>query len=848
MDGKVLVIVESPTKARTIRRFLPDNYMVEASIGHVRDLPQSAADIPKAYKGEEWAKLGIDVDNDFAPLYVLPRGKSKVIRELKKQLKDADMLLLATDEDREGESISWHLIELLAPKIPCKRMVFHEITRSAIRTALESGRELDENLVNAQETRRILDRLYGYTLSPLLWKKIAFGLSAGRVQSPGLRLIVDRERERLKFSSASYWDAKALLCRCDDVDDYHFEAKLESVDGRRVAGSKDFDSLSGAYREKTGVIRLDEQSVLTLIDNLRQQDWLVSEIQEKHSKTRPAPPFTTSTLQQESNRKLRLSARETMRTAQRLYESGLITYMRTDSPALSEEGIQAARNAVAASFGKEFLTKHPRQFNAASKSAQEAHEAIRPAGEICVHPDATGLEGRERSLYTLIWKRTLASQMADAEKAITTARIEAGNARFSATGTRILFPGFLRVYVEGKDDPEAALDNKETFLPALETGQQLSLEKLTPLQHDTKPPNRFTEATLVRELEKLGIGRPSTYAAIINTLFERKYVRKSGTALVPTFIGFGVIQLLERNFPQLITNDFTSEMEDTLDKIARGEVNRLAYLKKFYNGRRGLKQEVADRESKINPAESRTIVLPQITVVDGIRIGKFGPYILCQDEKSGEELHASIPEELTPADITNEDIEKLIQLQKEGPEPMGYDPRTGKPIYFLVGRYGPYFQLGEVSDGNPKPRRASLPTGKKAEELSLDEISLLLSLPRELGSHPETGKPVIANIGRFGPYIGHDGDFRSLRKEDNVYTVTIERALELLAIPKRGKNGSAVLKEFGKSSKGETLTLNNGRYGVYLKHGKKNISLSDTLKKDPEAAMKLTREDVEKLL
>ncbi len=846
MEGKVLVIVESPTKARTIKKFLPSNYMVEASVGHVRDLPQSAAEIPKAYKNQEWAKLGIDVDNDFKPLYVLPRGKSKKLQELKKKLKEADSLLLATDEDREGESISWHLLELLKPKVPYKRMVFHEITKTAIRHALDTGREIDAHIVDAQETRRILDRLYGYTLSPLLWKKIAFGLSAGRVQSPGLRLIVDRERERLQFSSSTYWDAKAQLCSCDDPTDYHFEAKLESLDGVRVAGSKDFDSATGVYKDN-GVIRLDEERAKALVKELRHADWIAADIQEKQTHTKPAAPFITSTLQQEANRKLRMTARETMRTAQRLYESGLITYMRTDSPGLSEEGISAARNAVEITFGKEYLTRSPRQFHAAAKGAQEAHEAIRPAGEICRHPDTAGLSGKELDLYTLIWKRTLASQMADAEKSLTTVKVEAGPARFTATGTRIVFAGFLRAYVEGKDDPEAALDNKETFLPALKMGQKLELEKIEAASHETKPPSRFTEATLVRELEKLGIGRPSTYASIINTLFDRKYVRKAGNALIPTFIGFGVVQLLEKNFPSLIEYSFTSAMEDALDNIALGKVDRLAYLKKFYCGKKGLKNEVEEREKAIKPAESRTIQLPQITAVDGIRIGKFGPYILLEDEKSGEEIHASVPEDLTPADICNDDINKLIEIQKRGPEPIGTDAATGLPIYYLIGRYGPYYQLGEATEDNPKPRRASVPNGKDPKDITLEEISLLLSLPRDLGKHPDTGKAVIANVGRFGPYVGHDGDFRSLKKEDDVYEVTMERALELLSIPKRGKNGSAVIKDFG-SCKGEPLTLCTGRYGVYLKHGKKNIPLPDKYKKDESAAMKLTAEDAGKFL
>jgi DNA topoisomerase I len=847
MKGTVLVIVESPTKARTIKKFLPSRYVVEASVGHVRDLPQSAAEIPKAYKKEEWAKLGIDIENGFKPLYVLPRGKSKTINELKKKLKEADELLLATDEDREGESISWHLLELLKPKVPYKRMIFHEITKKAIEHALETGRPVDTHIVDAQETRRILDRLYGYTLSPLLWKKIAFGLSAGRVQSPGLRMIVDRERERLQFRSETYWDAKAVLFPGDDSES-GFEARLESTAGKRVAVSRDFDPVTGAYLDREGTLRLGKDEAEALVRELRHERWVTSSVQKKETRTRAAAPFTTSTLQQEANRKLRLSARETMRVAQKLYESGLITYMRTDSPVLSSEGISAARDAVENLYGKEYLAPAPRQFTAAAKGAQEAHEAIRPAGEVCRRPEETGLGGRELSLYTLIWKRTLASQMADAQKAVTTVKIDAGSARFTASGTSIIFAGFLRVYVEGKDDPEAALDNTETFIPLLREGAQLTLDTLEAVRHETKPRSRFTEAALVKELEKLGIGRPSTYAAIINTLFERSYIRKDGNALVPTFVGFSVVQLLEEHFPSLIEYSFTSDMENTLDRIAEGRIDRTAYLKQFYLGRQGLKRKVDERERDIHPSESRTVRLPQITAVDGVRIGKFGPYVVVKDESSGEEHHASVPEELTPADITNDDIEKLIEVQKKGPEPIGTDPRTGKPVYYLIGRYGPYYQLGEADSQTPKPPRASVPAGRDPASMSMEEISLLLSLPRELGKHPQTGKPVIANIGRFGAYVGHNGEFRSLKQGDDVYTVELERALELLQQPKRGKNGSAVIKEFGLSSSGEPLNLCSGRYGVYLKHGKKNIALPDHLKKDEEAAGKLTREEAERFI
>ncbi len=842
MDKKVLVIVESPTKAKTIKKFLPSNYIVEASVGHIRDLPQTASEIPKAYKDKEWSRLGINVKEDFKPLYVTPKGKGKVIRELKQRLKEADMLLLATDEDREGESISWHLVDVLKPKVPYKRMVFHEITKKAIQRSLETGRDIDIHLVNAQETRRILDRLYGFTLSPLLWKKIAYGLSAGRVQSPGLRLIVDRERERIQFTSSSYWDAKAKLYSSEEQGDSVFEARLDAVSGVRVAGSKDFNSKTGAY-ENRDTLLMSRQDALDLVERLKDKPWEVTAVKEKESHTRPAPPFITSTLQQEANRKLKLSARETMRTAQRLYEKGFITYMRTDSTTLSEDGIQSARDAIERLYGSEYLTAHPRQFSTKSKGAQEAHEAIRPAGEVFIKPEDSGLEGRELSLYKLIWKRTLASQMADAIKASTKVVFAVDDAVFSATGTRIIFPGFIKVYVEGRDDPEDVLVSSESWLPKLTVGQQVVPKEIIPVGHETKPPARYTEASLVKELEKLGIGRPSTYASIINTLFEREYIRKQGTALAPTFIGFGVIQLLEKHFTKLIEYSFTSDMEHSLDLIALGEVERVKYLESFYLGSDGLEKRVEKQAKIIKPEEARTIRLPQIQSVDGIRIGKYGPYLLCRNEETGEEIHASLPEDIAPADLTDDDIKHLLELQKKGPDPLGIDPESGLPIYVLNGRYGPYFQLGEATKERPKPKRASVPKGMRPEDMSLEEISRLLSLPRLLGKHPETGKDVIANIGRFGPYVGHDGEFRSLKVSDNLYTITLERALEILAQPKRGRGKSTVLQDFGKDSKGVSVAVYSGRYGPYIKYGDKNIGLPKEYK-DQSAIEQLTLERI----
>ncbi len=836
MASKTLVIVESPTKARTIRRFLGTGYHVEASIGHIRDLPQKASDIPKDLKQEPWARLGIDVDNGFTPLYITPKDKVKIVRELKKHVKEADQILLATDEDREGESISWHLINVLKPKVPVKRMVFHEITKTAIQHALEHGREIDMNLVNAQETRRLLDRLYGYTLSPLIWKKIAYGLSAGRVQSPGLRLIVDRERERIAFRKAVYWDLKATLS--DAVDGRPgFEAKLESVRDKRVAGGKDFDPLVGTPLADRDVIVLDQTAATELATSLRELPWTVTKLTEKQFSSRPAAPFITSSLQQEGNRKLRLSARETMRTAQRLYERGFITYMRTDSPTLSAEALTGARNAISELFGEEYLAPEARQFTASGREAQEAHEAIRPAGETFLHPNETDLTGKEKDLYELIWKRTLACQMAEAKKSSMTAKISVGDAVFSATGTRIIFPGYIRAYVEGKDDPEAALDDKETFLPELAEGQSLTLAELESLCHETKPPARYTEASLVQRLEKEGIGRPSTYATIISTLFERGYVRKHGSALVPTFTGYAVMQLLERHFHYLVEYSFTSELERELDRIAYGEADRLEYLRGFYLGPDGLKSRVEERESQISPEESRTVQLPQLTDVPDVKIGKFGPYLI--HHENGDEIHASIPEEIAPADLKPEDVKEILELQKNGPVPIGHHPESGKPIFCLVGRYGPYVQLGEKTEENPKPKRASLPKGTRTKEVTEELAVKLLSLPRTLGVHPETGNEVVANVGRFGPFVVHDGDFRSLKKDDDVYTVTLERALEILAEPKRTRGQSKVLKELGvDDSNGKAVKIMDGKFGPYIKYGTKNVSLPEK-QRAPEEIEKL---------
>lgn len=822
-----LVVVESPTKARTIREFLPKGYRVVASMGHIRDLPDKASDIPAKYKAFEWSRLGVNVDRDFEPLYVVPSDKKHVVKELKEAVDAADELILATDEDREGESISWHLTQVLKPKIPVRRMVFHEITREAIRDALEHTRKIDDKLVRAQETRRILDRLYGYSLSPLLWKKIAYGLSAGRVQSVAVRLLVQRERERRAFRAATYWDLKAAL----EHDGQRFGAQLVAVGGRRVATGKDFDERTGRLLPDRDVALLDGPQAEALRQRLLQQPWIVSAAEEKPFVRRPAPPFITSTLQQEANRKLRLGARETMRTAQKLYEEGFITYMRTDSVHLSTQALTAARECVERLYGRAFLTEQPRTYVTRNAAAQEAHEAIRPAGEHFRTPDETGLTGRELAVYDLIWKRTVASQMPDARLTGMTVSLEVADAGFRATGKRIDFPGFLRAYVEGSDDPEAALEDQEVILPHLEAGDQPRCLELEAVAHETQPPARYTEATLVKELEADGVGRPSTYASIIDTIIERGYVQKQGQALVPTLTAFGVTALLEQHFPRLVDIKFTAGMEQTLDDISEGHAEWLPYLRGFYLGKDGLQQQVATREKKIDPAEARTVELEGLEGA-AIRLGRFGPYV--EVTRNGDVLKASLPRDTPPAELSRERIEEILRQKAEGPETIGVHPETGEPIFVLTGQYGPYVQLGTVSDQNPKPRRASLPKGLKPEDVTLETAVGLLALPRLLGTHPETGAPVLAGQGRFGPYIVHDQgkagrDFRSLKGDDRVLEVTLARALELLAQPKavRGRRGAAApVRELGPHpADGAPVGLYQGRYGPYVKHGKVSASI-----------------------
>ncbi|MBO1069586.1 MAG: type I DNA topoisomerase [Dolichospermum sp. DEX189] len=825
-----LVIVESPTKARTIRNYLPKDYVVEASMGHVRDLPQSASEIPAAVKGEKWAQLGVNVEADFEPIYVVPKDKKKIVTQLKEALKGVTELILATDEDREGESISWHLYQLLKPKVPTKRMVFHEITKEAIQKALKDCRNIDEQVVRAQETRRILDRLVGYTLSPLLWKKIAWGLSAGRVQSVAVRLLVIKERQRRAFHEGTYWDLKASL----EQEKSPFSAVLVTLGGTKVATGSDFDSTTGRITAGRNVILLNEEQAETLKARLEGKIWTVTDMEERPVTRKPAPPFTTSTLQQESNRKLRLSARDTMRVAQNLYEQGYITYMRTDSVHLSDQAITAARACVEQKYGKQYLSPQPRQYTTKSKGAQEAHEAIRPAGSSFRTPQDTGLAGREFALYDLIWKRTVASQMADSRQTQVTVQIQVEDAGFRSSGKRIDFPGYLRAYVEGSDDPEAALEDQEVILPALKVGDHPQCKELDAVGHETQPPARYTEATLVKTLESEGIGRPSTYASIIGTIIDKDYAQLLNNALIPTFTAFAVTDLLEKHFPDIVDPSFTSKMEQTLDEISTGEAQWLPYLKKFYLGEQGLETLVRERETEIDAGKARTVELENLDAK--VRIGKYGPYI---EVTNGEEvITASIPKNLTPADLDPKQVEILLKQKIVGPDQVGRHPETGEPIYIKIGTYGPYVQLGDKTEENPKPKQASFPKGVTPETLTLDMAVGLLSLPRALGTHPETGGKVQTSLGRFGPYVVHDQgkegkDYRSLKSTDNVLTISLNRALELLAEPKKGRaaaksKSKEALRELGTHPEDDSpVNIYDGPYGPYIKHGKTNASIPE---------------------
>lgn len=817
---KRLVIVESPAKAKKIGGYLGSNYTVMASMGHVRDLPESAKDVPEEIKKTKsnLAKYGVDVDNGFEPLYIVSDRKKKLVKELKDALKGAGELLLATDEDREGESIGWHLAELLAPKVPVRRMVFSEITKEAIQEAVLHTRDLDMNLVAAQEARRIIDRLYGYRLSPLLWKKVKPKLSAGRVQSVAVRVLVRREIERQLFRSGTYWDLKSRLATTDVAE---FDATLSTVRGQRIATGKDFDEHTGKLKEDAKALLLNEATARELQSRLQSQPWEVTSVETRMQTRKPYAPFTTSTLQQEANRKLGLTARDTMRIAQSLYEDGYITYMRTDSVNLSQEALNAARKSVLDRYGKDYLSPEPRQYATKTKNAQEAHEAIRPAGTEMKTAEEQGLSGREAALYAMIWKRTVATQMAEAQLRFQTVTVTVDDAEFKATGRHVEFPGFFRAYVEGVDDPDAALDDQEAALPPLNEKDRLKCQTLDPIGHETKPPARYTEATLVKALEADGIGRPSTYATIIDTIIDREYVVKSGSQLVPTFTAFAVNQLLETYFPKLVDLGFTAKMEQDLDDIANGQGDRLPYLQGFYNGAEGLDAQVTAKETSIDPRSACTLQFEGIE--SRIRVGKFGPYV--EIEKNGETVTASLPDSLAPADVTNAIVDNLIELKQRGPQSLGVHPETGLPIYLLVGPFGPYLQLGEKGEDGAKPKRVSLPKNRDPNSITLSEALAYLSLPRQLGKHPTTGHVVNAGIGMYGPYVKHEKTFKSLDKTDDILTVTMERAIELLAQAKV-KAVVVPLKELGlHPDDKEPVQVFDGRYGAYVKHGKINATL-----------------------
>jgi DNA topoisomerase-1 len=830
-----LVIVESPAKARTIAGYLGKEFAVASSIGHVRDLPDRASDIPEQ-KRKRFGALGVDVEQSFEPYYVVDPGKKKIVTELKKRLSDAHELLLATDEDREGEAIAWHLVEVLKPKVPVRRMVFHEITREAIERALDETREIDKRLVDAQETRRILDRLYGYEVSPVLWKKVTRGLSAGRVQSVATRLVVQRERERIAFVTAEYWDLVATF------DPGSFDARLVSVDGRRVAQGRDF-APDGTLRDDD-VLQLDEGAARSLAARLEGADFEVRSADEKPYRRRPSAPFMTSTLQQEASRKLRFSAQTTMRTAQRLYDSGYITYMRTDSTTLSESALDAARTQVRELFGDDFVPAKARRYERKVKNAQEAHEAIRPAGDRFKTPDELkGTLGRdELGLYDLIWRRTLASQMEDALGRTLSLRIgaktEQADVEFGASGTVITFRGFLAAYEEGRDEPSD--DAEERRLPPVAVGDALEAVSLEPERHSTSPPPRYTEATLVRALEERGIGRPSTYAAILSTILDRGYVFKKGTALVPTFLAFAVVNLLERHFEQLVDFDFTARMEDDLDRIASGAEERVAWLERFYfgtDGDPGLHQLVTDHLDEIDARAVNSISIPRSDAV--VRVGRYGPYL----ERDGE--RASLPADLAPDELTAEKAEELLS-QPDG-RALGRDPESGNEIVLRSGRYGPYVTEVLPEDATEKPRTASLFTSMTPEDVSLEDAQKLLSLPRVVGSVAD--EEVTAQNGRYGAYVKKGSESRSLESEEQLFTVTLDEALALFAEPprRRGRRGSAgPLRELGPDpATGRPIVLREGRFGPYVTDGETNASLrkGDTVEGvQPERAAELLAE------
>jgi DNA topoisomerase-1 len=845
------VIVESPAKARTIASMLGPDFVVESSVGHVRDLPRSAEEVPSAYKGEPWARLGVDVDNGFKPLYIVTPDKRDVVRRLKARLAEASELYLATDEDREGESIAWHLTEVLSPRVPVKRMVFHEITPSAIRHAVEHPRELDRRLVDAQEARRILDRLYGYEVSPVLWRKVMPRLSAGRVQSVATRLIVERERERMRFRSATWWDLLGRFAthgggrggRRRTSARATFEATLVALGGVPIATGRDFGP-DGRLAADSAARVLGEEEARALAQALEGAPFVVRSVARRPYRRAPAPPFITSTLQQEAARRLRFSAERTMRVAQRLYEQGWITYMRTDSTTLSDEAIAAARAEVAARFGSELLPASPRRYASKVRNAQEAHEAIRPAGERFRSPEqaASSLSGDDLALYELVWRRTLASQMVDARGTTVQVRVvspsdgDREEAEFAVAGTVIEQPGFLLVYEEAEDDEAggseegASRQAPEQRLPSLEEREPLEALGFEARAHATQPPPRYTEASLVRALEERGIGRPSTYASIVSTIQERGYVFKKGTALVPSFMAFAVVGLLERWFPELVDYGFTAAMEEDLDRIANGSEEVLPWLTRLYFGdpggrkeRLGLKEAVSAHLAEIDARQVNSIPIGRDSAGRElvVRVGRYGPYL-----QRGEE-RVSIPEDLPPDELTPERAEAMLAEARGGLDGrvLGTDPATGLEVVVRRGRFGPYVQLGEAAEGK-RPRTASLLKSMSPDSVTLEEALGLLSLPRVLGTDPASGEEVMVANGRFGPYVRCGQRTRSLPDEEALFSIGLDEALALLAAPpRRARSAPAVLRVLGTDAAGRQVEVRTGRYGPYVTDGETNASL-----------------------